>query len=360
MKAANKGSLITASTKALRMFLQSAALALGAGLAIAGDVSAGTIIAASIVMSRALAPVEQATAQWPAFQNARRAYGRLKQVLDTAASNAPWPMQLPQPRGVVSVEQLLVTAPNRQDPIVSNITFAINPGDGLGIIGPSGSGKSTLARALVGVWPIAKGAVRIDGATLDQWPPEQLGRAIGYVPQDVELFSGTVRENIARFETDPDPAAVVLAAQRANVHEMILRLPEGYGTELGEGGSRLSAGQKQRLALARALYGNPAHLVLDEPNSNLDTAGEEALAAAISALRQDGVTIIVIAHRKTALTVVDQLLYLHEGRQVAFGPKEEVLRVALQDSGKANPRGANVVAVNGARRSPHTGAASGG
>ena len=330
MQAANKAGLFNASTRALRLFQQSAALAAGAALAITGEISPGTIIAASILMSRALSPVEQATAHWPGFQNARRAWGRLRQVLHAALDVTPPAMTLPPPRGDLAVERVFICPPGRPEPIVQGADFELKAGDGLGIIGPSGSGKSTLARALVGVWPLAKGAVRLDGASLDQWPAAQLGSAVGYVPQDVELLSGTVRENISRFLPDPDPEEVVRAAQRANVHEMILRLPDGYATELGDAGSQLSAGQKQRIALARALYGRPVLLVLDEPNSNLDAAGETALSASIAGLRRDGVTVILIAHRRTALAVVDRLLFMRDGRQIAFGPKTEVLGIAAK------------------------------
>ena len=253
VQAANKAGLFNASTRALRMFLQSATLAAGAALAIAGEISPGTIIAASILMSRALSPVEQVTAHWPGLQNARRAWGRLRQVLRVALDNVPAAMTLPSPRGDLAVERVFICPPGRPEPILQGVDFELKAGDGLGIIGPSGSGKSTLARALVGVWPLAKGAVRLDGASLDQWPAGQLGRAVGYLPQDVELLSGTVRENISRFLPDPDPEAVVRATLRANVHEMILRLPDGYATELGDAGSQLSAGQKQRIARPGAL-----------------------------------------------------------------------------------------------------------
>jgi ATP-binding cassette subfamily C protein len=267
------------------------------------------------------------------------------------ASDLPKPVRLPEPKGYISVEQLIVLAPGRTEAIISGVTFSLAPGDGLGIIGPSGSGKSTLIRAIVGVWPVAKGSVRIDGATVQQWPPEQIGRAIGYVPQDVELFSGTVAENIARFEPNPDPELIVEAAKRANVHDLILRLPDGYRTDLGESGSKLSAGQRQRIALARALYGNPVLLVLDEPNSNLDSGGEQALAATIAEMRKRGVTVIIVAHRRSALAMVDRLLFLQDGRQVAFGPKDEVLRIATQSVAAAQAS-SKLVSVNPANLGP--------
>jgi PrtD family type I secretion system ABC transporter len=336
VKAADKASVFMASTKSLRLFMQSAVLALGAMLAIQGYLSAGALIAASILLSRALAPVEQLTGQWTALQNARRSYDRLRQLLE-APDQAKEPMELPAPKGHISVRGLAACAPGGREPLISSVSFDLNPGDGLGVIGPSGSGKSSLVRALVGVFPIMRGTVRIDGATLDQWPAHQLGRAIGYVPQSVEMLSGTVRENISRFAEDADAAAVVRAAQKANVHEMILRLPKGYDTELGEGGSRLSAGQLQRLALARALYGDPVMLILDEPNSNLDSAGEMALNAALKDLREQGVTVIVIAHRRQALQAVDKVLFVTDGRQLDFGQKDEVLeRVLEPESNKGN------------------------
>jgi PrtD family type I secretion system ABC transporter len=322
--ASDRASLFTSGTRMLRMFLQSAVLALGAALAIEGQVSAGVIIAASIIMARALAPVEQATAQWNAFQSMRRALVRLRTALAEGDGGADR-MPLPAPHGHLAVENLVVMAPQSDRPALVGIGFTLEPGDILGVIGPTGSGKSTLARALAGVWPVRGGDIRLDGAPLDQWPVEQLGAAIGYVPQDVELFAGTVAENIARFDPAADPAAIVRAAERADVHEMILRLPQGYQTELGASGTKLSAGQRQRLALARALYGDPVLVVLDEPNSNLDGAGEAALAATLAAMRRDGVTVVLVSHRPYSLQVATKILCLREGRQAAYGPRQEVL-----------------------------------
>ncbi len=313
------------SSKFLRIFLQSASLALGAALAIAGEVSAGSIIAGSIIISRALAPVEQLTGQWGFFQSARRAYARLTAVLAVAPPGKE-PMALPPPRGRLTVDGVSLVVPGRHLPVVAGINFTLEPGEVLGIVGPSGSGKSTLARALVGVWPAAAGDIRLDGARLDHWPRSQLGAAIGYVPQDVELFSGTVTDNIARWAADPSPEAVAAAAQRACVHELILCLPDGYMTEVGDSGASLSAGQRQRIALARALYGDPKLLILDEPNSNLDAVGEEALCRSLSKLAHEGVGIIVISHRPQVLVNADKILVLNEGRQVAFGPREQILR----------------------------------
>ena len=323
--ATDRASLFTSGTRMLRLFLQSAVLALGAGLAIEGQVSAGVIIAASIIMARALAPVEQATAQWQAFQTMRRALQRLRVVLADVGSGAER-MPLPAPIGHVAVENLVVMAPQSDRAALAGINFTLEPGDILGVIGPTGSGKSTLARALAGVWPARAGDIRLDGAPIDQWPVEQLGAAIGYVPQDVELFSGTVADNIARFDPKPDPAAIVRAAERADVHDMILRLPNGYQTELGASGAKLSAGQRQRLALARALYRDPVLVVLDEPNSNLDGAGEAALAATLATMRRENITVVLVSHRPYSLQVATKVLCLREGRQAAFGPRQDVLQ----------------------------------
>lgn len=323
--ASDKSSLFNASSKHLRIFLQSASLALGAALAINGDVSAGSIIAGSIIMSRALAPVEQLTGQWSSFQSARRAYRRLTSVL-AAIPPAGEPMALPPPKGRLTADNVTIAVPGRDSPIVTGVSFALEPGEVLGLVGPSGSGKSSLARALVGVYTPTAGDVRFDGARLDQWPRGQLGAAVGYIPQDVELFAGTVGDNIARFAAEPSPAAVVAAAQRAGVHEMILRLPEGYASQVGDRGSNLSAGQRQRIALARALYGAPKVLVLDEPNSNLDVAGEEALASMLKMVSDEGVVTVLISHRPLALRHADKILVLNQGRQAAFGPREQILK----------------------------------
>jgi ATP-binding cassette subfamily C protein len=356
MAAGDGASVIAASSKSLRMFLQSAILGVGAALAIKGEITVGVMIACSILMARAVAPVDQIIAQWRGLIMARKAYERLKVMLGSA-DEAPEPMRLPPPTGRLSVEPLTVLAPGTERALLKDIELHLEPGDGLGIIGPTGSGKSTLARVLVGIWPPAKGCVRLDGASLEQWHPGQLGCAIGYLPQDVEILSGTVQENIARFDPDPDPEKVVRAARFAHAHDMILRFPEGYQTELGEGGAKLSAGQRQRIGLARALYGDPVLLVLDEPNSNLDTAGEAALTAAIEEARARGATVIVIAHRPSALKPVDKLLYMNGGQIVAFGPKHEVLarlsRPIQPPPGTAPPPGGPTVAAPAASAKPN-------
>lgn len=317
------------ASRVLRMVLQSAILAVGAWLVIGQEASGGVIIASSILMSRALAPVELAIAQWRGFLSARQSWRRLADLMDRLSDDGD-PMALPPPDRTVEVEALGVAPPGSQRIVVQDVAFRLERGQGLGIIGPSASGKSSLARAMVGVWRPVRGKVRLDGASLDQWAPEALGRHVGYLPQDVELFDGTVGENIGRFEPDADPAAVVAAARSADVHDMVLRLPDGYDTRIGEGGAALSAGQRQRIALARALYGDPFLVVLDEPNSNLDAEGEQALTQAILGVRCRGGIVVVVAHRPAALAAVDLVLAMSGGRAQAFGPKEEVLRKVLR------------------------------
>lgn len=316
-------------SRALRMALQSAVLAVGAYLVIKQQATAGIIIAGSILSARALAPVEQVIAQWRVFVSARQSWHRLNNLLARIPDERDV-MQLPPPKGSLSVESVSVAPPGVNMIVARDIAFNLNAGQGLGIIGPSASGKSSLVRALVGVWRPVSGKVRIDGATLDQWSSEALGEHIGYLPQDMELFAGTVAQNIARLEPEPDASKVIAAAQAAGCHELILGLPNGYETEMGEGGTSLSAGQRQRVGLARALYGDPFLVVLDEPNSSLDHEGEEALTKAIMSVRARGGIAIVVAHRPSALAAVDQLLVMRGGRQQAFGPKDAVLRETLK------------------------------
>ncbi len=318
-----------AVSKVLRMLLQSAVLGAGAYLVIQQQATPGVIIASSILTSRALAPIELAIAHWRAFVSARQGWKRLSDLLAALPPQEP-PMALPAPSATLAVESVSVLIPGGQRLVVQDATFALKAGNGLGIIGPSASGKSSLARTLVGVWMPARGKVRIDGAALEQWDPEELGRHIGYLPQDVELFAGSVAQNISRFEAEANPEAVIAAAKAAGMHEMILRLPEGYETDIGEGGGALSAGQRQRVALARALYGDPFLVVLDEPNSNLDAEGEQALTHAIMGVRARGGIAIVIAHRPSALAGVDLVLMMAEGKVQAFGPKDEVLSKVLR------------------------------
>lgn len=330
--ASDRAGTITAMSKATRLMLQSGILGFGAYLAVQQQITPGVMIAASIILSRALNPIEQAITQWRAFVSARKSHQRLKTVLAEAPEEEP-AMQLPEPRGHLTVENIVATAPGLDTPLLQGINFAVEPGEAVGVLGPSGAGKSTLSRALVGVWPLLRGKVRLDGAALEQWPPEQLGSALGYLPQDVELFSGTVAENISRFAAEPDPDLVVEAAKLADVNEMILRLPDGYSTRIGEGGSALSAGQRQRVGLARALYGGPKFVVLDEPNANLDSEGEAAVIHAIQSLKSSGTAVMVVAHRPSAISAVDKILFLREGRQLAFGPRDEILSKILKNPG---------------------------
>ena len=313
-----------AIAKILRMMLQSGMLALGAYLVIHQEISAGTIIAAGILTSRALAPVELAIGNWKAFLGARQGWKRLETLLAMLPA-LQQPLQLPAPTKSFKVESATITAPGVAKIIAVDISFALESGQALGIIGPSGSGKSSLARLLVGVWQPVRGKVRLDGAALDQWSSEQRGRHIGYLPQDVELFSGTVAQNISRFDPDADSEAILKAAKTADAHDLIVNLANGYETEICENGAALSAGQRQRVALARALYGDPFLVVLDEPNSNLDFEGEAALTEAILRVKARGGIVAIVAHRPAALGAVDLVLVLQQGRVVAFGPRDEVL-----------------------------------
>jgi ATP-binding cassette subfamily C exporter for protease/lipase len=322
--ASERASVISSITKFARISLQSLILGSGALLAIDGTITPGTMIAASILMGRALAPVEMAIGTWKQLISARAAYHRLDQMLADFPARQPG-MSLPVPQGKVSVENLIATPPSSQHVILKGVNLQINAGEVVGVIGPSASGKSTLARLLVGVWPAASGKVRLDGADVYSWNKEELGPHIGYLPQDIELFDGTIAENIARFG-DVDPESVVEAARLAGVHEIILRFPKGYDTPIGEAGSALSGGQRQRIALARALYGNPVLIVLDEPNSNLDEAGEGALVQAVRELKQRGKTVVLITHRTSILAVVDKLMVLADGSLQMYGFRDEVLK----------------------------------
>jgi PrtD family type I secretion system ABC transporter len=318
-----------ATAKVMRMMLQSAVLGVGAYLVIHQEATAGVIIAGSILSARALAPVDLAIAHWKGFVAARQSWHRLNRLLGSLpAQSAPTRLQAPSKR--LSVESISIVPPGDQKVIVQDVTFALEAGNGLGIIGPSGSGKSSLVRALVGVWQPVRGKVRLDAAALDQWSSDVLGRHVGYLPQDVELFAGTVAQNICRFDPDAIAENIIAAAKDAGVHEMIVKMTEGYETQVGEQGVSLSAGQAQRVALARALYGEPFLIVLDEPNSNLDTEGDEALTRAVRAARERGAIVVVVAHRPIGIEAVDMLLVLKDGRMQAFGPKDQVLGQVLQ------------------------------
>jgi PrtD family type I secretion system ABC transporter len=337
------GGSLSAASRVLRLMVQSGILALGAFLALQHEISPGAMIAASIIMGRALAPVEQAVASWQQFLGFRKALERLGNILASVPAVANR-MKLPQPNGKLEVENLIIQMPGAEKPVLQGISFAVEPGKGIGVIGPTGAGKSTLARALVGVMPITRGTVRLDGATHDQRDIDETGKLIGYLPQDIQLFDGTAAQNIARFDVNADPAKIVEAAQLANVHDLIMRLPKGYDTPLGENGARLSAGQRQRVALARCLYGDPVLFVLDEPNSNLDAEGEAALDRAIRVSMARGASVVVIAHRPSALASVQQILVLSEGRTVALGPRDEILQKVLNRPAPGNAPAAKLPA----------------
>lgn len=334
--ASDRAGTISAITKFVRISLQSLVLGLGALLVIEGKITAGAMIAASILMGRALAPVELLIAVWKQLASSRSAYERLEKLLKDFPAREK-SMALPPPQGHLTVENVMAAAPGTQVAILKGVSFALEPGEVLGIIGPSAAGKSTLARLLVGVWPAAAGKVRLDGADVYSWNKEQLGSHIGYLPQDVELFEGTIAENIARFG-EIDSGKVIEAARQAGMHDMILRFPKGYDTPIGSGGSFLSGGQRQRIALARALYGGPSFIVLDEPNSNLDDGGETALVQAVLAQKAAGRTLVVITHRTSILSAVDKLLLLRDGVVQAFGPRQQVLEaLARAAPGAAQP-----------------------
>ncbi len=313
-----------AMSRGLRLMLQAGVLAVGAYLVIHQEATAGVIIAGSILTARALAPVDLAIVNWKGFISARQSWGRLTKLLGLLPPLEA-PMSLPRPVDRLTVESASVTPPGVQKIVAQDVTFSLKRGSGLGVIGPSASGKSSLARMLVGVWRPVRGKITLDGASLDQWAPDMIGRDIGYLPQNVELIAGTVAQNISRFEVDAGPNGIIAAAQAAGVHEVILKLTAGYDTQVGEQGMALSAGQQQRVALARALYGDPFLVVLDEPNSNLDAEGEAALTQAILGVRARRGIVVVVAHRPSALAGVDFVLVMNQGRQQVVGKKEEVL-----------------------------------
>ena len=332
-EASEKAGLVSAITKFVQLSLQSLVLGFGALLVIEGKMSAGMMIAASILVGRALAPVQQLIGVWKSFSATRSAWERLTALLQANPPRGNG-MPLPKPVGALAVENVSAAPPGSTVAVLKNLNFAIVPGDVLGVIGPSGSGKSTLARLLVGVWPAQAGKVRLDGADIYQWNKAELGPHLGYLPQDVELFAGSVSDNIARFG-QIDAALVVEAAKRAGVHEMVLHLPQGYNTLLGDGGAGLSGGQRQRLGLARAMYGEPSVLVLDEPNSNLDDLGEQALVNAIGDLRKRGKTVVLVTHRTSVIGITSKLLLLRDGMADLFGPTEQVLAHLQQNAHKA-------------------------
>ncbi|KKC33963.1 type I secretion system permease/ATPase [Devosia psychrophila] len=325
--ASDRAGVIASISKFVRAALQIAILGVGAYLALEGEITAGLMIAASIMMGRALSPVDQLVGNWKSFVGARQAYGRLKAVF----AQVPADMErtdLPRPLGQIDVEQLATVIPGTRTPVLQGISFTIKPGEAVAIFGPSGAGKSSLVRTLVGVWATAQGSVRLDGSEIGHWNAEKLGQHIGYLPQDVELFAGTIAENIGRFQ-NAGSAEVLSAAMRAGVHEMIQKLPQGYETQIGVGGRQLSGGQRQRVGLARALFNNPAIVVLDEPNANLDSDGETALMQVLANLKKEGTTVIFVSHKMNLVNLSDKTIILREGRLQRMVPTREIVRPAV-------------------------------
>jgi len=321
--ASRSAGIITSLTKSTRIIMQSLALGLGAFLALRQEISPGMMIAGSLLLGRALAPIDLLVGTWKGFSVARAQYDRLEELLENIPEDRD-SMSLPKPTGNLAVEQVSVVPPGSRQVVVRAVNFDLVPGEALGIVGPSASGKSSLARALLGIWPTYSGKVRLDGADIAAWDRTRLGPNIGYLPQDIELFDGSIADNICRFSA-PDPEAIVAAAKLAGVHDMILHLPNGYDTVIGGAGGMLSGGQRQRIGLARAVYGSPKLLILDEPNSNLDDQGEKELVEAINRIKQSGCTIVVITHRTMVLQCVDKILVMKEGAAVSFGPRDQVL-----------------------------------
>lgn len=337
-EASRSGGLITSMTKSLRIIMQSALLGLGAFLALQQEITPGMMIAGSLLLGRALAPIDLLVGSWKGFTLARAQYARLGELLAAIPADAET-MELPAPAGQLSVEQVMVAPPGAKTAVIRGISFQLEAGEALGIVGPSASGKSTLARALLGIWPAYAGKVRLDGADISAWDRIQLGPYIGYLPQDIELFDGSISENISRFG-QLDSEKVVDAAKLAGVHELVLKLPQGYDTVIGASGGALSGGQRQRIGLARAVYNNPKFMVLDEPNSNLDDQGERELVEALHRVKANGCTIIVISHRTMILQCVDKILAIKEGVAVSFGPKDQVL-ASLTGAAPQIPKSAN-------------------
>ena len=322
-QASDLAGTLTSISKFVRLAMQSLMLGGGALLAIEGQISPGMMIASSIIAGKALGPIEMAVASWSSLVSARLSYARLDELFRMIPPR-PTGMELPEPEGRITLESVIAVPPGGSVPTIKGVSLQIEPGEAVGIIGPSAAGKSTLARLIAGVWPAVNGKVRIDGADVMAWPRERLGPFIGYLPQDIELFDGSIAENIARFG-EIDPVKVVEAARKAGIHDMILRLSKGYDTPVGEAGNQLSGGQKQRMGLARALYGDPQIFILDEPNSNLDEEGEGCLIEAIRQLKTAGKTVIVIAHRPSVLTNVDKVIVMRDGQVTLFGPRNEVM-----------------------------------
>ena len=351
-RAASSSEVFMSISKAIRLLLQSSILGLGAYLAVIQIITPGTMIAASIIGGRALSPIDQVIANWRNFVGARQAYARLNLVMQ-GKGDAPELIQLPEPKGHLDVRNVVKMKPAEAggdgDAILQGINFTLEPGDALGVVGPSASGKSSLARLLTGLWMPERGSVRLDGATYDQWDSDQLGRHIGYLPQSAQLMRGTIKANISRFDPEANDEDVIAAAQMANVHHLIMALPGGYEAIVGEN-VVLSGGQVQRIALARAIYKTPALIILDEPNSNLDAEGDTALTKAITALREVGSTVVVMAHRPSAIAAVNKLLMIREGVQVEFGPKKEVLEKITKAANTQTPRQGMTLSPSGGQR----------
>ncbi|MBB3992476.1 ATP-binding cassette subfamily C protein [Sulfitobacter undariae] len=345
VRATDVGGTFTSMTKTLRLFLQSAMLGLGAYLVLQNEMTAGAMIAGSILLGRALAPVELGLGQWPVVQRGVTGWRNLAQLLGTVAPEGQR-TELPKPRAILAAKNLIVVPPGDKQAALKSISFTVEPGQAVGVIGPSGAGKSTLARALTGVWRPAGGSIRLDGAALEHYGSETLGRYIGYLPQRVSLFDGTIAQNISRLLENPNDAKVVAAAKMAAAHEMILEFPDGYDTMIRSGQVRLSGGQMQRIGLARALYDDPVILILDEPNSNLDNIGSQALNQAIRTMKAAGGSVLIMAHRPAAIQECDRLLVLDGGVRMAFGPKDEVLKGMVKNHQQIQqaPKGAGGVA----------------
>jgi len=330
--ASDRAGVLTSLSKTIRMLMQSLILGVGAYLTVQQEITPGLMIAGSILLGRALAPVDQMIGAWKSFVAARGQYSRLSEMLENISDDSDR-MSLPDPKGNIQFDNVIVAPPGSRLPALKNISFVAQAGDTVGILGPSAAGKSTLARALLGIWPTVGGKVRLDGADIFTWKREELGPHIGYLPQDIELFEGSISDNIARFG-EVDAKQVVIAAEAAGVHKLILELADGYDTIIGAQGGGLSGGQRQRIGLARALYGAPTLIVLDEPNSNLDDVGEKALAASIQTMKARGATIFIITHRVNILSQVEKLLVLSQGSLQMYGPRDEVLK-ALQQQQQA-------------------------
>ncbi len=324
VKSSDTGGAYTTISRTFRIFLQSAMLCLGAWLVLRGEIGPGVMMASSILMGRALQPIEVLIGQWPMVQRAMRAWDHIAELLSQVPTDRQT-VELPYPKARVEVQGISVVPPGGARPTLRQLSFSINPGEAIGVIGPSGAGKSTLARCLTGVWGPSSGKITLDGAPLEQYHPEKLAEYIGYLPQRVALFDGTIAENIARLAQDFDSARVIRAAQKADAHEMILQLPDGYNTMVHAAGTRLSGGQIQRIGLARALYGDPVLLVLDEPNSSLDNEGSLALNRAVAAMKADGKAVLIMAHRPSAIQECDKLLVLEDGQRKAWGPRQQVM-----------------------------------